>query len=225
MYNYLGQHPGINTAHGQGRREVHFFDYEHHYTKGMAWYRDQFPDSGLAVEASPTYLQCRAVPERIAGVYSGNARFIVMLRNPADRAWSDYWLAVRKKWNPVEFEEWIEVEDSIVRQEIEKGVQYYLSCRHLFGYLDRGKYAMHLERWYEHFDRDRFLVLQSERFFYDPQEVMDNVFSWLGVEPFELENTRQWQRASYPPMDECTHCWLTRYFEQFGDYLEYLTVS
>src|SRR5215213_2627672 len=84
LYRYLTAHPDIGQAF---RKEVHFFD--RYYNKGIDWYLANFPLRGefpIVGEASPYYVFHPDVPERILAAVS-QAKFIVLLRNPVDRAY------------------------------------------------------------------------------------------------------------------------------------------
>lgn len=87
LARYLEQHPDVSIA---AEKEVHFFD--DNFDRGLDWYRSRFAGAGARAigEASPTYLMRRDAHPRIASVIP-NARLIAVLRNPIDRAYSDYW--------------------------------------------------------------------------------------------------------------------------------------
>src|SRR5438105_3273690 len=98
LYKYLVKHPAI--AHAL-TKELRFFDL--HYDRGFGWYRSRFPSvrhrerlrraKGLSMivgESSPDYLFHPYAPARIARDLP-NAKLVVLLRNPVDRADSPYW--------------------------------------------------------------------------------------------------------------------------------------
>src|SRR5215213_1565056 len=102
LYRYLTEHPSIGAAY---RKEVHFFD--RHFDKGMAWYLAHFPARGefpIVGEASPFYLFHPAVPGRIHAAVP-QARFIALLRNPIDRAYSQYHMKSRHDLETLSFED------------------------------------------------------------------------------------------------------------------------
>ncbi len=92
LYYYLSQHPQILPA---VRKELHFFD--DHYRRGLGWYRSQFPTRGargtITGEATPYYLSHPHAPARIQRLLP-QARLIVLLRNPVERAISHYFFEV-----------------------------------------------------------------------------------------------------------------------------------
>lgn len=83
-------------------------------------------------------------------------KLIDLLRNPVDRAYSQYQMGIRMgKLKQGSFREYIEMEL--------QGQQN--SAR----FLDRSLYAKHLRSWFRHFPRKQMLILKSEDFFNDPK--------------------------------------------------------
>src|SRR5260221_4755811 len=89
LYYYLTEQYGILSA---STKEVHFFD--DFYTKGLDWYRAQFPATAykayiervrkrpfITGEASPYYIFHPHAPRRAAQVLP-EAKIIALLRNP-----------------------------------------------------------------------------------------------------------------------------------------------
>ena len=63
----------------------------------------------------------------------------------------------------------------------------------------RGLYADQLERWFSVFPRERFLVVESRRFFKGPTGELDRVLGFIGLPPqrrteFEVHNARAYAR-------------------------------
>jgi hypothetical protein len=218
LQHYLDQHP---LAGAPLTKEVHFFDHNFHH--GMPWYRAHFPLSselppgGMTGEATPYYLAHPLVPGRIASTHLA-PKFVVMLRDPVDRAYSQYHMAVHEyAVEPLSFEEAVDREEDRLAGEEQRLTEdpEYFSFNHLFySYLRRGCYASQLRRWFDVFDRDRFLVVQAEAFFADPGAVYAQVLDFLGLPPyrppvFSVENGR-----AYEPMAAATRARLERHFEQ-----------
>jgi hypothetical protein len=88
MAAHLAEHPAVFMSE---TKELHFFD--QHYDRGVEWYTAQFAaaDGARVVgEATPTYLTRPHALERMARLLP-DARILVMLRDPVDRAHSLYW--------------------------------------------------------------------------------------------------------------------------------------
>ena len=85
----LGQHPHIafTPSAPNQRHELHFFDNEQSWPCGVDWYATHFSQSApLIGETAPNYLSSTCA-KRIYTTLP-NARLIVLLRNPVDRAYS-----------------------------------------------------------------------------------------------------------------------------------------
>jgi len=148
----LENHPRIREA---ARREIHFFDKDGSYRKGLDHYASFFPNGDyLTFDTTPAYLYSSKALDRIKkDMPPWCHRFIVILRNPADRAWSHYW-HWREKLNLQTF-------DSLIKEDSE--------------ILRKGRYAEHLKRWFDSFSRDSFAIIKSEDFFNDPTGIANRI--------------------------------------------------
>lgn len=188
LFTYLVQHPGVLPPLS---KEIHFF--ELNYAHGASWYRARFPYArrlrgAITLDASPYYLAHPLVPERAARLLP-DARIIVLLRNPVDRAFSHYQHEVRGGREPLSFAEAVEQEPARLAGEEERlraDPAYYSYNHHRYSYLLRGRYIDQLRRWLEYFPRDRMLLLQSERLFQDPAGTTAAVHRFLGLAPCRL---------------------------------------
>ena len=52
-----------------------------------------------------------------------------------------------------------------------------------FSYKPRGRYLEQLERYWEYFDPEQLLILNSERLFTDPHQTLGEIFEFIGVTP------------------------------------------
>jgi hypothetical protein len=191
MFHYLEQHPSIASAY---RKEVGYFCT--HYHKGEGWYRAHFPTeraraaasraqgTPLVVgEATPYYLFHPAAPARAAATVP-DAKLVVLLRNPVDRAFSGYQLQRAIGTETLPFEQAIAREPERLAGEEQRLLAdpAYRSVSHRHhSYLARGRYAEQLERWFAHYPRDRFLVMTSEQFFADPAASVRRTSEFLGL--------------------------------------------
>src|SRR5260221_5257590 len=119
LYGWLSGHPYVSPA---STKEVHFFDYN--FFRGKDWYRTHFPlerdraafaqEHGrpfLTGEASPSYVSHYWAPRRIAAMLP-DVKLIMLLRNPVDRAYSQFRMSQREGEEPLEsFEEALAQED------------------------------------------------------------------------------------------------------------------
>lgn len=202
LFYYLSQHPQVTPAI---QKEIHYFD--NAYEKGERWYKARFPvlkkngaQKVITGEASPYYIFHPYAVKRIARDVP-NAKLIVLLRNPVERAYSHYQMATRKGMETLSFEEAVEIEESRLKPEIEMldADESYRSYVHQsFSYVARGFYADQLERLFKHVSRENVLILNSEAFFSNPQHACDKAFTLLGVSPFILRNAKAVNFSTYP---------------------------
>ncbi len=214
LYAYLAQHPLIAPA---ARKEVHYFDLN--YAKGIEWYRSQFPpktDPGvLTGEASPYYLFHPLAGKRCAEAVP-EAKIIVLLRDPADRAYSHYHHEVRKGREELSFEEALDCEEERLAGERERLIAdpaYRSRAYQSYSYQARGVYADQLEVWIEGFGRERMLIVESERLFEDPAAEYPRVLEFLGLPLAAPAEYRRWNAGSYEAMAPETRRRLESYFE------------
>jgi hypothetical protein len=188
------------------RKEPSFFN--HHYDRGTTWYRSQFPlDTHKRFqtsilkrkfrtgEATANYFYYPSVAGKVAKLLP-QIRLVLLLRNPVDRAYSDYLLSVRAQRETRSFEEAIREElrgPMSATPENERSLLWV-------NYLVKGKYADHLAVWLMHFRRDQLLIIKSEGFFRDPSTAFKRVLDHLGLphwEPGEYASFKEPGRTSY----------------------------
>lgn len=103
LFHHLCAHPQIWMP---GQKELNFFAKPERYARGFHWYAGHFRDApadALCGEASPLYLAFGSAPARIREHLPG-VRLVALLRNPIDRAFSHYRMAVRRGLEPHPFE-------------------------------------------------------------------------------------------------------------------------
>jgi hypothetical protein len=120
-------------------------------------------------DCDPFNLYCPVAQERIKS-FAKDPRFIVSLRNPIDRAFSDHNMYfTRDRTEGRSFEECIDDELSGREKRFRKR------------YLYQSIYEPHLRRWFDGFGRDRFLIVNAEDFFSNPAKVASDMFRFLGL--------------------------------------------
>jgi len=205
---------------------VHFFDTS--FEQGIGWYRSHFPSilykyyalcirrqNPLTGEATPYYLFHPHAPKRVLATVP-QAKFILLLRNPVDRAYSHYQHEVRKGSETLSFAEAIREEPKRLEGEQEKMLAdpHYYSFNHQhYSYLSRGIYVDQLQAWLELFPKEQLLVLVSEDLYAKPSAVIQEVCeflqlpSWTPQEFAAIHN-----RGDYAPIDGPMRQYLLDYF-------------
>lgn len=185
---YLAQHPELFFPM---IKEVHFFDLN--YSKGLKWYRSFFPFSSkkLAGEATPYYLFHPHVPKRIKKDLP-NVKFIVLLREPVSRAYSQYKKERSEHNDNIEsFEQAFFSEKERTEKEIERLIRdetYYSYAHQRYTYFKRGLYYEQIECWLKYFNRDQFLFLKSEDLFAKPRNELSKAYAFLNIKEMHPKN-------------------------------------
>ncbi len=182
LFNCLMQHPDVCPPL---LKEVHYFDLNH--TQSPAWYYAHFPlklsgRSFLSGEASPYYLFHPDVPERVAHLLP-DVKLIALLRNPVDRAYSNYNHAVGLGFERRAFAEAVTDEMERIRTHRRYTLATPIAHREQ-SYLARGLYAEQLERWWQFVPKERLLLIQSERHFQNLTDSLQQIADFLGLSPF-----------------------------------------
>ncbi len=99
-------------------------------------------------------------------------------------------------------------------------------------YVFRSLYHDQLNRWLRLFPRQQLMIIQSESFFENSVDTMDEVAEFLGLKPFEFEASEQLQRSwdagarndleipqDYLALDDATRSILTDFFEPYNQQL------
>jgi hypothetical protein len=233
LYHLLTHHPLVQPA---AAKELLFFD--RYFDEGIEWYRRSFPPprrtggrSTITGEATP-YITNRRAPERMAELIP-QARLIVLLRNPVDRAYSDYQMMARKKRDPRTFEEAIGAEKTPLHGTGGHTSEHkdHRSLDDSSKYLSRGVYVDQLLRWSDIFNEEQLLVLRSEDLFERPLGTMKIVLNFLDLPDWDPEASeiipRKRNEGEYEQgMDPATRLRLKDYFEPHNRRLyDYLGVD
>jgi hypothetical protein len=173
-------------------------------------------------EASPDYLFHPHAPGRVARDLP-QAKLIVVLRNPVDRAYSHYWHQFKRGHEQLGFAEAVDAEPGRLAGELEKVLadpRYVSYERHHHSYLSRGLYADQLEAWFQQLPRDRFLIERSDDLFEDPPAVFRRVLEFLGLPAYELPEYETFNAFSSGAMDPGLRARLVDHFRPHNRRLE-----
>jgi len=237
LYNYLLEHPSI-TPLFPGRQRIkgaHYYDAE--FARGPRWYRSHFPLTvggrqvarplaipAITGEASPYYLFHPLAPQRLAREFP-DVRLIVLLRDPVERAYSHYKERVRHGAEWLSFEAALDAEPARLRGEAERIVREpgYRSVAHEdHSYVAQGRYLDMLPGWFELFPRERFHIVASEEFYENPDRVVTDVWSFLGLAPGQLRSRARYNYHPAPDLAAGTRQRLQRAFDEHRRGLEQL---
>ena len=149
-------------------KDLYFFD--RYYDRGISWYLSQFEGAGpqhrVVGEVCQDYLFCPEAPQRIAESLTGT-RFMVTLRDPAERAFSSYLYMLKQGQTPGTF-----IEALSGRPEL----------------IEHGRYATSIQRFIDVFGVDSLYVAVFDDLVADPQAFVDGLLRWLDIDPLELSD-------------------------------------
>ncbi|MCW6049032.1 tetratricopeptide repeat protein [Lyngbya sp. CCAP 1446/10] len=214
LYTYLAEQPQILTPI---KKEMDFFSW--HFHRGIDWYLAHFPlmpegEEFVTGEASPSYFDCREAPER---VYSAcpEAKLIVLLRNPVDRAISHFYRLRELNWEGRSL-------DRAISDEIERLNQNpeYIIGEEPGNYLARGRYIEFIKNWLAFFPPEQLLILKSEDFYGNVGETVQQVLAFLDLPEYQLSEYQNANPGVYQRVNESVRELLSDYFKPYNQELE-----
>lgn len=217
LYKYLIAHPQILPA---AEKEVQFFSQE--FDRGLAWYLSHFmppaPDRiFLTGEATPTYLNYPLAAERLYRSLP-HTKLILILRNPVERAISHYQMLVRRGTEKRTLETAFQEELTLLSQASEISLEagdYWKDCP----YLDKSLYIYSIQRWLNFFPREKLLILLSENFYTNPGATLKEVFQFLSLPDYQLNEYPRYNAGTYQPANQSFYRDLTDYFQPYNQKL------
>jgi hypothetical protein len=223
FYKILRQHPLVSNREG----EIHFFDI--FYQEGIEWYKAQFPlishPESIRIDKSPYYLFHPSVPERMHAILP-DAKVIILLRNPVDRAYSQYWMNIRNDREQLSFRDAIHAESGRLAGEKERIIltgktPQYSNHRH-FSYLSRGLYIEQLRNWLNYYPIEQMFIISLTDFVKNPEKVIQETLVFLELPAYDHFNFQVGKRHVHPPMEPLLRKELSDYFRPFNEELEAL---
>lgn len=134
---------------------------------------DDAPGDQVRIESTPFYLYLRNARRRIAEELP-EARVIAVLRDPVDRAYSN-WMHLRS--------DGLEPVEDFVEAFGKEGERIAAGWAPFWHYRRLGLYGAQLDDLYRHVDGERVLVLRYRELVSEPARTLDRVCEFLGLEP------------------------------------------
>ena len=193
LYEALKLHPSLSGPQAERRY------FSRYYSKGLWSYLTHLPDpppGGFTIEKSPDYITNPETPKRIVettkmiGINSSSLKFIVVLRNPIDRAMSEYleWkIQHRLHHQPLlpSFSKMVVTTTGEVNSAV------------LF--LNSSCYAQHILNWLQVFSQEQMCFVDGDRFISNPYEEVHILEQCMGLRRFFTQDNfvYQQQRGFY----------------------------
>ena len=83
-------------------------------------------------------------------------------------------------------------------------------------YIRKSLYAMQLRPWFDIFPRDNILVLSTEMFKEDEEQIYKEIFRFLDIPEIQIMNKQHMQKGKYSPMNDKTRNKLREFFEEYN---------
>lgn len=180
LYSMLKQHSQIYL---HPKKELHFFDVDADYEDGVSFYASYFRDTGQAKaigEATPAYFFLPEVPDRIANTLGKDVKIIAILRNPAERAFSQYRMLVNLGLEKRSL-------DRVLEDNLNRLNRQGLTFEKETSYLDRGFYSVQIENYLKVFPAKNIRIfLFEEDFLKGTPKMLREIQEFLEVDHEEL---------------------------------------
>jgi len=177
LYNWVAQHPEVCGP--SSLKDFPFFSRDTFFEKGIGSLQDAYKEEGCAGESivmqgCVQYMYYPAAIERIYG-FDSNAKILVVLRNPVDRAISAYEYFKKMKLETLNFNEAIDRES----ERMESGD---IQVKSGLTYRSHGLYGKQMEHVYRFFPKKQVMVIKYEEVQNNPSQVVKKVYEFLGVD-------------------------------------------
>lgn len=158
IYEALRHHPDVYLSPA---KELHYFDY--YYSKGANWYLKHFSgahsEHKIVGEISHDYLYSEEACKRIARDL-GSVKLMVCLREPVERAFSDYLYMVKQGY---------------VRTDFEEAIQRYPEI------LEHSRYAKYLDIYRRYFGLDSMILTVFDDLKSDSRGLLEDLCGKLEI--------------------------------------------
>lgn len=187
LSHLLNQHPQVLAPK---IKELHYFD--KYFGFGEKWYRSNFVgenlgqrlirergvERALRYEATPEYMFLPAGAKRLHA-FRPDLKLVVVLRDPAARAVSQYWHMQRLNWESRPIDLAIQSDLCLVSTRADGDLTKEEVCH---SYVDRGIYYPQIERILKVFNRDQLLILFFEDLTERTDDALKKLWPFLGID-------------------------------------------
>ena len=227
LYYDICEHPCVESA---SYDEIGYFDVNYHL--GLNWYRSMFPtifqkyisklkhQKFLTGEDTPFYFWKEDAVNRINKILP-NVKLIIILRNPIDRAYSNYTDRINQGKELNSFEEVIEREINLIKKNGEKNSKsnQIIDIIKEPAYLAKGIYVNQLELWIKKFPLNQFHILSTEEMANNPNKTLQKVFEFLEIPKENIKTPQKRKMKKYSPMNTKTRESLIEFYKPYNEKL------
>jgi hypothetical protein len=178
LHELLNLHPDVCMS--SLKEPVYWNNPDFHYfnDEKKEWYCNLFQNKMAVIkgESTPSYMLYPSFIENIKANYPFTPKFIFILRNPIDRAYSHYWWMVGLGLEKDVFED-------AMKKNFNKDFKpydYYPSYYYHFGL-----YAKWLTPFYSTFETENIKIITLENLKENQTETLNDCFEFLGLKPLK----------------------------------------
>ena len=175
IYNWLSQHPEICGP--LAVKDYEYFIREEYYSDTellSSFYDKVYNNEKIILQGCVHYIYFYKALERIKN-YNPNSKFILVIRNPIERAISAYHYAVKFNYESLPIDEAFNMED----ERIKTGNIRTLSE---LTYKTHGLYYEQIKSFYEIFNKSQLHIIFYEEVIGNPKEAIKKVYNFLEVD-------------------------------------------
>jgi len=180
LLEFIAQHPNVV---GDGYKDVHYFNIESNYKKGLDWYRSQMPFSNekqITIEKTPAYFRDYYTPERVHAM-NPSIKLVVIVCDPVPRAVSCYLQRKVGGYCPQL--------NSLVKKNLSDSENfrelYYdnlkVGWKNVCNVFKYGLYYEQIKHWLKYFPIEQILILNGDQFKKEPSIAIDKLQSFLNL--------------------------------------------
>ena len=209
LFETLGKHPGIFIPE---RKECRYFscmpgdfvgpgsrsanDIVHSLEEYRSLYDKAEPDQ-LCGDISPDYLYYyRNTIPQILDELNAQVPIIIVLRNPIERAYTNYLHKIRERWENLSFEDALDAE----------GERRSANWTWGWGYVDVGLYAEQVKAYMDNFERVLLLLFEEDIV---TGQATGKVLKFLNLDPFPKDPGTVHVNVSGYPQNRVLHRLMT----------------
>lgn len=222
LYEQLSEHPCIEkSAHDN----LGFFN--NNFELGLNWYRSHFVTNSkkrqiekkygkfTTYDVTSSYIQNKQTAENIFKTLP-NVKLILILRNPSDRAYSEYNQNIIDENESRDFEELIKKEIEEIENTSDENLKF---CSDKINLVKKGIYIKQVLPWLKIFPREQILIISTEELGEKTDETYNKIFRFLELPEYKIKNKQRYRRGTYEKMSDEARKILDNFYEQYNNEL------
>lgn len=176
LYSWLAQHPDVCAP--MSVKDRGFFTQDEFYNQGFNYlsdyYKNEFNNEKIILQGSVHYIYFEKALSRIHQ-FNPNSKFILVLRNPIDRALSSYKYARKFYYETYNIEKAFELEPERLKS------NDYQTLSELT-YKSHGLYFKQIQAFLKYFKRNQLKILFYEDISETPEVIVSEIFHFLNID-------------------------------------------